>query len=343
MGLKILNNGLLSTIQDGGRYGYQHKGLSPAGAMDQRSLRIANILLGNDELLPCIEISYIGISMVFHESVNIAITGAEFPIMINGRKAQMNKTLHIIPGDIVEIGAAKKGVYAYIAFSKALIIDNILGSSSTDCSAGIGGFKGRKLEKGDLLNFKAARGSINVDRQANRSITTTIETECLIRFVEGCEYHRYNKENQMKFEDECFRISEMSDRMGYRLTDNAIHALDGNDILSEGLTIGTIQGTSNGDIIVMMADRQPTGGYTRIANIIAVDIPKFAQLKAASKVTFEKVSLEKAHALLRAEEEAFQNWKRGLDKLESHTVIDEKLMHINVNGHVFNIKIEEVE
>lgn len=343
MGAIILNSGVLSTIQDSGRYGYQHKGVSPSGAMDKRSLKVANLLVNNEEGCPCIEVAYIGVKILFDESMNIAITGADYPVSINNEVIAMNQTIRIIAGDILEIGAAKKGIYGYISFSKKLIASKVLGSYSTDITAQIGGLNGCKLEKGDALLFNQENSEMIDVRYTQEDIETPIEEESVIRFVEGCEYNCYNTKAQADFEASCFTVSEMSDRMGYRLINNPIYSMDGNDILSDGLTIGTVQGTASGDFIVMLADRQPTGGYTRIAHIISADIPRFVQLKPGSQFRFEKITLEEAHSLLKIDDEKFQRWKQSLASSKQTVIIERKQLSIVVNGKQFNVEIEEVD
>lgn len=342
MGAIILNSGVLSTIQDIGRYGYQHKGVSPSGAMDKRSLKIANLLVNSEEGCPCIEVAYIGVKILFDESMNVAVTGADFPVSINNKVIEMNQTIRIIAGDILEIGVAKKGIYGYISFSKKLIANKVLGSYSTDITAQIGGHNGCKLEKGDSLLFNQEHSEMIEVRRTQEDVETPIEEESVIRFVEGCEYNRYNTKAQVCFEESRFTVSEMSDRMGYRLINDPIYAMDGNDILSDGLTIGTVQGTASGDFIVMLADRQPTGGYTRIAHIISVDISSFAQLKPGSQFKFKKITLEEAHILLKADDEKFQIWKQSLESSKQRVLIDRKQLSIFINGKHFNVEIEEV-
>ncbi len=336
----VLKGGFQSTIQDCGRNGYQSRGVTRAGAMDQRAYKIANILVGNDSDAPCIEMAYGGVSLLFHSIMEVGVTGAATPA-VNGKPVPVNVTLYMIPGDLLEIKPATSGVYSYISFSSTLLLDKVLQSMSTDIKSSVGGFHGRRLQSGDQLLFEEQAHLYLQQRVMPMALEEVTENETVIRIIRGIEYDAFDSEGQGMLVNEVFEASGDCNRMAYRFKGPKIEALDGYDIISDGLTTGTIQVTESGELIAMLADCQPTGGYTRIGNVITVDLPKLVQLQPQSKVRFSLVSLEEAHMAMKQEHEVFLKWMNTLTPRHEIEIKNISNYNMTLNNKRYSVQIIE--
>ncbi|MEK4427126.1 5-oxoprolinase subunit C family protein [Solibacillus sp. FSL K6-1523] len=316
MSVKVLQPGMLATIQDLGRYGLQKFGVIVGGAMDSNSLRIANLLVGNAEGEGALEVTLFGTSLLFESDELVAITGGNLQPTVDGNEVPMWQPLLIRKGSILKFNAAISGSRAYVAFGGGFQVPEVMGSKSTYIRAGIGGFQGRKLQKNDVLecNTRTESGE-DLFNQLQKKTSylswsvhytpfVTFKKTQTIRIIRGSEYERFDEGGLQKFFSTPYTISTQSDRMGYRLEGQDIRLKEPFELLSEGVTFGTIQVPSNGQPIILMADRQTTGGYPKIGQVISADLPALAQMQANSHVFFKEVTLEEAQwALIHQERE----------------------------------------
>lgn len=313
MSIKVLNHGLMTTIQDLGRYGSQKFGVIVGGAMDTYSLRLGNHLVGNMENEAALEITLYGTTLQFEEDTLIAITGGDFFPTINGILAPLWSPIVVMKDSILKFHSAIKGSRAYVAIAGGIDIPEVMGSKSTYLRANIGGFKGRALQKGDVLTLTNSNDLEYENSETNKKnkISWSINYNELINFskhqvirvIQGTEYDRFDKEIQHNLWTEVFTISVQSDRMGYRLEGISLSLSKNFELLSEGVTFGTIQIPPNGQPIILMADRQTTGGYPKIGQVISADLPTLAQLQPTATIQFKEVTLEEAeHAFIQNEQ-----------------------------------------
>jgi antagonist of KipI len=290
----IQSAGLLTTVQDSGRYGYQRFGMPVSGAMDVFSLQLANLLVGNQPGAACLETTFTGPEIFFTSEGAIAISGADMNPCKNGRPIPQNTTIEVKKGDILDFGGLLNGCRSYIAFAGGINVPKVMGSSSTYLRAKTGGFEGRALKTGDELSLGELPGKLRI-MEIPKVIMPLYHSFQTIRIIPGPEVNRFDLEGIRHFLTSEYNITDQSDRMGYRLSGQAIVQLPGNaDIISAGISFGTIQIPGNGQPIILMADRQTTGGYTRIANAVSVDLTLLAQLKPGDSIRFSEISLEKA-------------------------------------------------
>lgn len=328
----IKSPGMLSTIQDRGRIGYQQYGVPVSGAADIYSLQLANMLVGNSRHEGCLEMTMKGATIEFFSKSAIAITGADMSPTLNSHPIQLFKTVFVEPGDILEMDLALSGFRSYLAIAGGFTVDEIMDSKSTYLRGGFGGFKGRKLEKDDEIITNPS--DFNQIRMIPPEMIPSYSNNCHISVIMGTEEEYFTDESVKRFLNSQYRITDLSDRMGIRLDGPALTHKGSADILSSGISEGIIQVPKNGKPIIMMADRQTTGGYPRIACVISTDIPKLAQMKPGSKVGFQRISLSEAHNRIRSQEEkllalmkTFQNPRRTFQ--------------ISVNGVLYEVEFEE--
>lgn len=342
--VKIINPGFLTTIQDMGRTGYQKYGVPVAGAMDIWSMELANILVGNHKNEGVLEITITGPIIEFNDNEVIALTGALFDIYVNNKKVEMNKTIYVTKGDILRINRASNGTRAYLSFAGGFKIAKVMGSKSTYLRSGLGGFKGRKLKAGDILEINKEKNNKYLGvREIPKSLLINYGNEARLRVIMGPEHNRFTKKGIKTFFNREYILSNQCDRMGYRLCGEKIEHVNGADIISSGITLGAVQVPSNGEPIIMMADRQTTGGYPRIANVITVDIPILAQLKAGDKVRFEKIGINESHYLIYEKEKIITDLVKHFDLQSTESLGTIRNFRIGVKGKKFNISLQEIK
>lgn len=297
MGIIIRNKGFLTTIQDLGRIGYQQFGVPASGAMDGRSMKIANLLVDNPEDEAVVEMLLLGAQIEFSAANVIAITGADLSPAINGVPAPIYAAISVKPGDTLSFEGMRSGSHCYVAFAGGLDIPQVMGSKSTYIKAGIGGYQGRKFENNDHIPFAAPKVTLPNMRGRAFIPEDFSQSLCDIRVIMGPQEDCFTPEGIETFLSNPYTITNEFDRMGCRLEGKAItHIGDGN-IISDGIAFGAVQVPSHGKPIIMLADRQTVGGYAKIATVISVDLPKLVQKSAGDKIRFRAVSLEEAQAL----------------------------------------------
>ena len=240
MGIRVLKSGMLTTVQDIGRTGYQSQGFSVAGVMDVRSFKIANLLLDNPENEAVLEFTLIGPTLEFTSETIIAITGGDFTPTINGKPAKMYTAIYMHKGDILAFGSARTGSRGYIAFSSYLEIPVVMGSRCTNMKSSIGGFKGRKLENGDYINFRIKR------RYLPFFLSRSLEPEdfgqegATLRVIMGPQDDMFSKQGIDTFLSTEYTVTSEFDRMGCRLEGAFIAPKTTSDIISDGIALGSV-------------------------------------------------------------------------------------------------------
>lgn len=305
MGIRVLKAGMLTTVQDLGRNGYQSQGFSVAGVMDVRSFKIANLLLDNPENEAVLEFTLIGPTLQFTSDTIIAITGGDFQPTINGEPAPMYTALYMKRGDILKFGSARTGSRGYIAFSSYLDIPVVMGSRCTNLKSKIGGYKGRKLKDEDYIGFRIKRRYLPYFLSRKLDLDEFDEEEVTLRVVMGPQDDMFTKQGIHTLLSETYTVTSDFDRMGCRLEGPFIASKNGSDIISDGIAFGSIQVPAHGKPIVLLADRQTTGGYAKIATVATVDIPKLVQRKTDHKIRFKAITVEEAQKLYLEEEEQY--------------------------------------
>lgn len=337
MGIEILQGGLLTTVQDLGRFSYQQYGVSPGGAMDSRSLRLANYLVGNWENEAGLEATLLGPELRFTTAGVFAITGGDLMPALNGTPVEMYRAVRANAGDVLSFRGLKSGCRSYIAFAGGLDVPVVMGSRATLLRGAIGGYEGRKLKSGDRIDFRHPISNLPDFEKRVICQEDFSADEVILRVILGPQEDRFTDNGINTLLHEVYEITPQSDRMGYRLEGAAIGHLTDANIITDGIALGSIQVPGNGKPIIMMADRQSTGGYTKIANVISVDIPKLAQCKAGSKVRFQQVTLKEAQELYAQQHQYLQKLKKqfGRDKYLAVWKITQE--------DEFTFKIETVE
>ena len=299
--ITVIQPGLMTTLQDEGRIGSQAYGIPVSGCMDQRSLHDANALLNNPLDTAVLEMVYLGGSFRFHCNTYIALTGADMQAQLNDQPAPTYTALAIRPGDTLTLGTAKTGRFGYLAVAGGFDIPPVLGSCATYIKCGIGGFQGRALKSGDLLPLKNETCTLACAKRKHLT-PPAFSQNITVRAVPGPQSDRFTKEALQTLFAEAYRVTDRSDRMGYRLEGPTLEVIGGSDIVSDGTAFGSIQVPGSGKPIVLLADRQTTGGYAKIASVISPDLPAFVQCMPGAMIHFVPVSVRKAAALYRKEE-----------------------------------------
>ena len=324
MGIKFANGGFLTTIQDAGRTGFQESGVPVTGVMDTRSYKLANILVGNDDKQAVLEVTLMGPMLQFTSDTIIAVTGGDLGPKLNGKDMPMYEAVPVKKGDSLSFMGIKSGSRAYVAFAGGLDIPLVMGSRSTHLKSSLGGFDGRKLGAGDEIEFLAPETTLpNLARRKVDKEDFTKQS-CELRVVMGPQDDYFTDKGIETFLSGEYALTNEADRMGLRFEGEVVEHKNGGDIITDGIGFGAVQIPSHGQPIVMMADHQTTGGYTKIASVISVDLPKAAQLKPGCKVHFKKVSVEEAQELYVKELEEMSALRSRLDKVEERIPAKEK-------------------
>ncbi|MBQ0140869.1 MAG: biotin-dependent carboxyltransferase family protein [Kurthia sp.] len=322
--LTCIKSGTLATVQDLGRIGYQNLGIIVSGAMDSYALQIGNIILGNKRSEAAIEITMRGTSFHFSEDTLIAITGGDLNPSIDNKKVPQWRPVVVRANKILKFKGSPSGLRSYLSVCGGFNIDEVLGSKSTYLRASFGGYEGRALKNNDTIalnpmntNKKDLKNQLLIKNTSFKGTKWHVrlrdysinEREKIIRFVEGNEYEWFSDETKKNFEKTPFIIDVASDRMGYRLSGQKLERHNNKELISEAIVNGTVQVSNDGSPIVLLADRQTTGGYPRIAQVISADLHKFAQLKSGEKIIFKKVTLLEAYR-------AFSELEKALNQIE---------------------------
>ncbi|MFT3689860.1 biotin-dependent carboxyltransferase family protein [Paenirhodobacter sp.] len=303
----ILRPGMMMTVQDAGRPGLLRFGVSGSGPMDPEALEIANALVGNDPGAACLEFAYLGGEIRLDEDRSIAVCAAATELRIDGARVPAWCSHRLRAGQVLAIGATPGSVWGYVAVSGGIATPPVLGSRATHLRSGLGGLEGRALREGDCLPLgTGAPGPERMLRQGWRSRTGPI------RVVMGPQDRAFALEERARFLSEPFIASARRDRMAMVLDGPRIAAAGGHDIVSDGTLAGSVQVPGSGQPTVLMADRQTTGGYPKIATISSVDLPRLAQMPVGHRFRFQAISQPQAEEVLICARRAF---RRALDQV----------------------------
>jgi antagonist of KipI len=318
MTLRVVKPGLLSTVQDRGRYGLQYLGIVPCGAMDQVAHTLANALVGNDPDAATLELTVIGPEVVFAHDALIALCGAEFGATLDGRALPRDRPVLVRTRSRLVCGRALRGSRAYLGIAGGIALEPVLGSRSTYLPARFGGLEGRALRAGDTLPLAPEAAELAAARYAQLAAGATrrdgVETvrwsappltlpdhePIVLHAMEGQHFGLFGAAAQRVFFDAVWRVAPESNRMGFRLGGPALVADKAGELLSGPTCLGTVQVPANGAPIALMADHQTTGGYPKIAEIASADVPRLAQLAPGGTLRFARCTLEDALELGRA-------------------------------------------
>lgn len=302
MSIVVQKAGILSTVQDLGRLGFRSLGINPNGVMDRSAARLINVLLGNDENEAVFELHFTAAEFVFQADCSFAIGGADLGANLNGVELDTWSVSSARSEDILRFSEPRLGSRAYLAVAGGFRIPEWLGSRSTNIAAEAGGLHGRRLQAGDRIEFAGPR-RVN-PRRIGPSMIPNYSRSPTVRVVAGGEFDELTATSERAFLNENFKVSRESNRMGFRLSGEALFLLSTKDLVSAGVTFGTLQLLPDGQLIMLMADHQTSGGYPRVANVIGTDLPVLAQLGYGDKVGFQLVSIDEAeHLALRFEQE----------------------------------------
>ncbi|MBP0047382.1 biotin-dependent carboxyltransferase [Marinobacterium sp. AK62] len=291
-GFKVRQPGLMTLIQDAGRFGQHHLGLTTGGPLDPDAFYWANRLCGNDTGSTCLEVSFGGLVLEAQVATRIAVTGANMPLKLNGREQECWRSHAVQPGDLVELGYATQGCRAYLAVAGGFQIPQQFGSTATVVREGIGGLHGSKLGPEDFLPCEASTTSdLWVLPEAERP---EYGREVRLRVIPGYQQDHFDAVQQALFYSSEYTTTERSDRMGYRLEGQVVKA-DIEGILSEGICLGAIQVPADGQPIILLNDRQTIGGYPKLGSVFSPDLARLAQLTQGARVWFEKTGIDEAH------------------------------------------------
>lgn len=293
----VVQPGLLSTIQDLGRFGYQKYGISVSGAMDKQALRIGNLLVGNREDAAAIEMTFRGPILRLLTDLCVAFTGGELNPIVNGIPVPTWQSLALKEGDVISVpGPPKVGLRAYLSVSGGIDVPLVMGSRSTHLLSNLGGL-GRPLIKDDKLGVLCRTMVPNtVCLKADQ--IPVYSHEWILRVVFGPQDDYFTSAGKATFLSSVYQITPKANRMGYRLEGPRIEHSHGADILSDATPNGSIQVPGDGMPIILLADGQTTGGYAKIGGVISSDLNKLAQASPGDSVTFQRVELSRAHQIM---------------------------------------------
>ncbi len=299
MSIVFSTNSLLTTIQDLGRNGFRRLGFNPTGAMDKTAAHLINILLGNNETEAVLEMHFPAPKLTFEEDAVIALGGANFGARINGKEIENWRPIFIEKGSTLSFAQKIFGNRIYLVVKGGFKVEEWLASASTNLKAKIGGFEGRSLRKDDRLFFKqtAKNKKQKTNFKVSKSLIPLYTALPTVRVIAGAEFENLIEESQEKFLMQNFTIRNESDRMGFRLNGESLNLKKNLELVSSAVDFGTIQLLPDGQMIILMADHQTTGGYPRIAHVIKKDLPLVAQLGAKDKLNFALITIDEAENL----------------------------------------------
>lgn len=310
MSILFRKNGILTTVQDLGRNGFRKSGINPNGAMDKTAVRLINILLGNDEAESVIEIHFPAPEIVFECAAVFALGGADFAAELDGVAISNWQTNFANRGSVLTFGNKVFGNRAYISVKGGFDLPEVLNSKSTNLTAKFGGVEGRKLENNDKIDFNQEAVIKNQKSKIANTLIPFYSRFPTVRVVACDGFENLTALSEMDFLKSGFTVTPNSNRMGFRLDGAPLYLLDAKEIVSSAVNFGTIQLLPDGNLIILMADHQTSGGYPRLANVIETDLPLVAQLGANDKIAFHLVSIDEA------EEIAFE-FERDLNFLKT--------------------------
>jgi biotin-dependent carboxylase-like uncharacterized protein len=326
--LRVLAPGLLTTVQDLGRFGWYHIGMPPSGAMDNFAYRVGNLLVGNPEEAAGLEITYVGPTLEVTRETVIAVTGGELTLSINDRPATLWQAHYVAPGDHIALGHISRGARAFLCIAGGIAVPSLLGSRSTYMLGRFGGLAGRKLQAGDQLPLGpvSPKSSAMIGRLLDPSLLPAPTKELEVRIIMGMCSHRVKDESLADFLSSTWEVSTEADRIGYRLKGPTFQFKEGvqpfgagadpSNVVDLGYPVGSIQIPGGLEAILLLNDAVTGGGYTTIGTVIKVDLDRVAQLSPGSKVRFRSVSVEEALQARRVREARLTQARLALNLMD---------------------------
>ena len=338
--IEVVAAGPRSTVQDLGRRGSQRYGVSVSGVLDADAAVLGNRLVGNDIGASVLECTFGGIELGFSSDATVAVTGARADVAISGFPQPMWTTLLVPSGSTLEVGMPTEGSHVYVAVNGGLDVPEVLGSRATHLGTKMGGKEGRSLVSGDGLPLGDRRDAAGIPSPGTTVPDGFDMSYCAssdpIRVVRGAQYESFTESGRLEFWGGTFTVSAVSDRQGSRLEGGRVTAADGkHDIVSEAAFFGAVQVPSDGHPIVLLADRQTTGGYAKVASVITADLPRMAQKPPGSEVQFEEVDVPMAQGLGRAV-------RREVHKAELRRPDDEGAVEMVCNSVEYEVVVRRV-
>lgn len=326
--IRVRKSGLLTTVQDLGRPGYQQYGVVVGGALDNFAARVANLIVGNEEGAALLEMAQIGPDLLFERDALVAWNGGDFDVTVGGEPMPRDRAVQVQVGETVSIGIARGGLRAWLAIAGGIDVPPVMGSRTTYRRGGFGGHEGRPLIAGDVLSTYVPGERAEAIRKGlaavqKRATSWTVRPETMgkpsitgvVRAMRGPEWDWFSDDAQRDFFAADWEATREADRMGVRLQGPALTMVKPREMISAAVNTGVVQVPPSGHPIVLLPSRQTVGGYPRLAAVAAVDIGRFTQLRPGEKVRFEKISLPTAQALWLARERDLTRVKLGLARL----------------------------
>ena len=325
MSVRIIKPGVQATLQDFGRWGFQSLGVPVSGAMDEDAYIRANLLVGNEEHEGCIEFTLHGAEIEFESDAVIALCGGGSTVIVNDAYVPFEKSVRIKRGSVLKFKPHQQGCRCYLAIAGGLRIKKVLNSQSTYLPARLGGLQGRMLQPHDRLGINPHKSVLAERIERSLPVNTTnfavaswsipskeTVSQNSIRIYSGAEWNWLANEDQKKITANALTISPSSNRIGYRLQGVKIKKQTTEELVSASVTKGTVQLTPEGNLIILMADGQTTGGYPRIAQVAAVDLPRCAQLQIGAQIQFQLISFAEAEDLFLRRAHEREETKRSI-------------------------------
>ena len=331
MALVVDNPGLLTTVQDEGRFGYARFGMSPSGPMDRVAFETANILVGNDPGESALEMTMLGPTLTLLGEGVLAVTGADMASRINGRPCPRYQAVAYHDGDRLEMGFAASGARAYLAVSGGFDVPKVMGSRSTAVQNQVGGFEGRKLKAGDRLALGTPKYLPADPDPRHAEPPAPLSFPLRIRVIPGPQEDAFTSTGLDTFYGTEYTLGADSNRMGYRLEGPVIEMAGDGNIISDGIVPGCIQVPGAGLPIILLQECQTVGGYPKIATVIAADMPLLGQCKPGDRLVFQPVTMEEAHRAYFIQQKAIFD----LDRKFNYTPVQNALHWLGqlLSGH----------
>lgn len=315
MSLLVLKKGWLCSVQDLGRPGYAQYGINRSGAMDPLALQVGNYLLGNPGSCAALEMCFPGPAFLFLEPALMVLAGGDFEASLDGKRLDSYRPAWVAAGSTLAFQRKKSGQYVYLCIQGGLEVESWLNSQSTNLKAEHGGWKGRNIQKGEVLSLKNQIPAAEVPASHCAKYWAALDefypANQPIRFIPGQHYAHLQNASRTLFFDQNWQISIASDRMGYRLEGKKLELKIEKSLLSTGLSRGSIQLPPSGQPIILMADHQTTGGYPLLGQVIQADWPRLAQMPPGQSIQFQSISLAEANAALLDQIRFLQQMKRS--------------------------------
>ncbi len=303
-GVSVIRPGMLTTVQDAGRWGFQSSGVPVAGPMDPVSHRLANALVGNRRDAALLEVTLLGPELEFDDERLVAVTGAEFNLTLDGRSVPSHAPFTVSAGSHLRFGTRRLGARAYLAVSGGISVPPALGSRSTHLISAMGGVNGRALIAGDRLPLGHPEQLQDVALSPHDAIVALPDRAATLRVLPGPQVEYFADSALDVLQSGPYVVAQNSDRMGFRLEGPRLIHARGADIISDATPLGVLQVPASGQPILLMADRQTTGGYPKLATVITADITSAGQLGPGDAITFRVCTPHDALTALIAQERA---------------------------------------